>query len=308
MSFSSDTKNEMTHGHTEKACCAAAEAVGFIRSCGSVFARGEAGIGVAMTTENPAVARYIKTLLADRFGASVNLTVGESEFGKGRHVYGLRVMPDKGAARILSEIGLLSGHLFGASDERVYAKKCCRRAYLRGLFLGAGTVDDPEKGYNLEIVCRDEASAYASGRLINSFAGMHARVRRRRGNAVVYLKSSEQIKDMLNIIGAHNRLLKFENAMVLKDVRNRTNRINNCDNANLDRLLGASSGQIADIDRIRGSVGLDALPGDLLDIALARLAHPEASLSELGELLDPPIGKSAAHARLRRIAAFAAGS
>jgi DNA-binding protein WhiA len=277
-------------------------AAGFIRARGYVFPQGKAGIGVAMTTENPAVARYMKTLLFERFGASASLHVGDCGFKKGRHAYELKVAPEKGADRLLSQLGGIGQ--FGTADERLYKGKCCRRSYLKGLFLGGGTVSEPEKGYNLEIACGDEAFAYAVRRLMNSFPGIHARVRTRRGNAIVYLKSAEQIKDMLNIIGAHMQLFKFENAMILKDMRNRTNRINNCDNANLDRALGAANRQIEAIDRIRMEGRMDELPSHLLDMALLRLERPEASLCELGELLDPPIGKSAVHDRLRRITEF----
>jgi DNA-binding protein WhiA len=308
MSFSSDTKNEITHVRAGKPCCGAAVAAGFIRVRGYVFPQGKNGIGVAMTTENPAVARYIKKLLSERFNATASLMVGESGFKKGRHAYELKVAPEKGAGRILAAVGGIPGQRGheGAADERIYNRKCCRRSYLKGLFLGAGTVSEPEKGYDLEISCGDEAFAYAVRRLMNSFTGIHARVRERRGDAVVYLKNAEQIKDMLNIIGAYAQLLKFENAMVLKDVRNRANRINNCDNANLDRALGAANRQISEINRIRASGRMDELPDRLLDMALVRLEHPEASLTELGELVNPPIGKSAVCDRLRKISAFAA--
>jgi DNA-binding protein WhiA len=303
MSFSSDTKNEITRGRAGKRCCETAEVAGLVRACGSVFAQGN-GRGIVMTTENPAVARRIKTLLNERFGVAANLLVGDSGFGSNRHIYELKVVPEKGAERVLSEIGMCGGQGDSAQIEQIYSRKCCKKAYLKGLFLGAGTISEPEKGYNLEIVCADENTAFEIRRLMNGFDGIHARVRQRRGNAVVYIKTSEQIKDMLNIIGAHTQLLKFENVRVLKDVRNRTNRINNCDHANLDRSIGAAERQIADINQLRTSGKFDDLPDDLRDIAAARLAHPEVSLSELGELFDPPIGKSAVHARLRKLSEY----
>jgi DNA-binding protein WhiA len=271
-----------------------------------VFAQGRDGRGVVMTTENPAVARRIKTLLNERFDVAARLFVEESGFGSNRHIYELKVAPDKGAERVLSEIGMRGGSGGNEQTEQIYSRKCCKKAYLKGLFLGAGTISEPEKGYNLEIVCADQNTALEIRRLMNSFSGIHARVRERRGNAVVYIKTSEQIKDMLNIIGAHAQLLKFENVRVLKDVRNRTNRINNCDNANLDRSIGAAERRIADINRLCANGKVDDLPDDLRDMAMARLAHPEVSLSELGELFDPPIGKSAVHARLKKVSAACA--
>ncbi|MDR0356898.1 MAG: DNA-binding protein WhiA [Clostridiales Family XIII bacterium] len=325
MSFSSDTKNELTHDRAERRCCRIAEIAGFIHAKGRIFAQGRDGFGIAVTTENPAAARYLKTLLAESLGVSANLIVRKSGFGSGGRAYELRIRPGKDAERAFAEIG---GHslplerdaangndasrsgsraegISRAQSKRIGDKKCCRKAYLKGVFLGAGTVSEPEKSYNLEVVCRDESFAHAIRRLTNGFTGMRARVRKRRDGVVVYLKSAEQIKDMLNIIGAHTQLLKFESAMVLKDVRNRTNRINNCDHANLDRSLAAAAAQLANIDLLRAENRLDELPGRLPDLVSARLARPEASLSELGELLDPPLGKSAVCAGFKQIAAFA---
>lgn len=313
MSFSSETKQEIARIKTEKRCCGIAETAGFICASGAVTLSGKGRVGLLMATEHPAVARRIKTVIAGSFGISAMLMVGEPGFNRSRHVFEVKIPPERGAERVLRETGVMTGaetgiNIHGQVDARFMMRKCCRKACLRGFFLGAGTVNEPDKGYNLEIVLSDEQSAAGLRRLINSFSGIHAHVRMRRGKYVVYLKDSEQIKDILNILGAHTQLLKFENTRILKEVRNLANRLSNCDNANMDKSLRAADRQIGDIRCIQSATGLDELPDDLLDTALARLSRPEANMAEIGEMLSPPIGKAAVAARFRRIAGIASAT
>jgi DNA-binding protein WhiA len=165
-------------------------------------------------------------------------------------------------------------------------------------------VSDPEKGYNLEIVLASERTAAAARKLLGSFTDIHARVRQRRGSYVVYLKNSEQIKDVLTIIGAHSQLLRYENVRVLKEMKARANRVNNCDTANMEKALGAAANQLEVIRTIERRDGLDSLPDALIDTALTRIFHPDASLAEIGQLLDPPLGRAAVSARFKRIERF----
>ncbi|MDR0852243.1 MAG: DNA-binding protein WhiA [Clostridiales Family XIII bacterium] len=306
MSFSADTKNEIAHGHTAKHCCKLAESAGFIKACGSVVRSGNGGVGLVLTTENPAVARHVKTLIADCFSVSSSLMVGETGFSRGRHIYELKISAERGAGRILKETGILSEHdgrwtIRDWLSDSILKKKCCRKACLRGLFLGAGTVSDPEKDYHLEIVFAEATAAQAAKKLLGSFDDIHAKVRKRRDAYVVYIKDAEQIKDILNITGAHAQLLKYENVRVLKDVRNHTNRVSNCDNANADKSLRASDRQIAAILSLKQNETFDVLPANLKDTALARIRYPEATLSELGEVLTPKVARSTVSGRLKQI-------
>ena len=123
----------------------------------------------------------------------------------------------------------------------------------------------------------------------------------RKNNYVVYLKEAEQISDLLAILGAHNQLLKFENVRIIKDLRNRTNRIVNCENANMDKTIISASRQIKDIRLIDEKQGIESLPPKLYELAKLRLENPEATLSELGELLDPPLKKSGINHRFKKI-------
>jgi DNA-binding protein WhiA len=313
MSFSLDVKNEIARVTPEKRCCILAELAGFIRVGGTVGLAGGGRLSLTLYTENPAVARHYKKLLKEYFGANANLFVGEhANFKKKGHMYELCMDETAGADRILRETGILiTRDGYDCIDEGVFEEllktKCCRKAYLRGAFLGAGTLSDPEKGYHIEIACGSEPLAAGLRRLFNSFTDIRAGISPRRGRFAVYLKDAGRISDILNILGAHGQLLKFENVRIVKELRNRTNRISNCDNANLDKSLRAADEQIGAIIKLRDGAGLDSLPAKLRAAALLRIANPEASLSELGEMMNPPIKKSGVHHRLRTIEKIASG-
>lgn len=305
MSFSSETKNELARIETEKKCDSLAEIAGFLRMCGSVKLVGGGRMDVKLTTENPAIARRFMKLIKSYFGAKVNLMVAENNLTKKGHFYELTINSDMNAEQILREAGILrvqEGCNYISDDipSDLIKKRCCKKAFLRGAFLGSGTVSDPEKGYHVEIVCSSEPLATDVRRLINSF-GLHAKMVHRKSNIGVYLKESEQIGDFLNLLGAHGQLLEFENVRVIKDVRNKTNRIVNCESANLDKTVGAASRQIESIHLIESTRGLASLPEKLEQAARLRLEHPEAALGELADLCDPPMKKSGLNHRFAKI-------
>lgn len=306
MSFSLEVKNEISRKLPKKKCCEMAEIAGFMRISGAIKLSGKGKLGISMTTENPAIARHIKTLFTKYYGISIELMVGEGGFNRNRHVYELIVSSDNNAEQILRESGILtvkegSNTISEGIEDNIVKSKCCKKSYLKGLFLGGGTLSDPNKGYHFEISTDSQVLANDIKRLINSFVDIHSKISNRKESYVVYIKDSEQIKDILNIMGAHSQLLEYENVRIYKEVRNKTNRINNCEFANMDKTLNAANKQIEAINRIKGTIGIDSLPDNLIDIALIRLDNPEASLSELGELLNPPIKKTGVYHRLKKI-------
>lgn len=305
MSFSAETKRELARIDTDKKCCVPAEIAGFIRVCGIIELNDEGKANLRLTTENPAIARLYLKKIKSYFGIHANLHIGRSQVLKKGHYYEIAIDSEGGAEQILREVGILrvrEGYDYIASDiyEELIKKKCCRRAYLRGVFIGAGTISDPEKGYHLEIVTDNEILATDLRKLINSF-GLRSKIVKRRKHFVVYLKEAEQIIDFLNILGAHGQLLEVENIRILKDIRNKTNRIVNCESANLDKTVDTAHRQIASIKVIEEMVGLDSLSPRLAEAADLRVMYPEASLEELASMTDPPIKKSGIYHRLRKI-------
>jgi len=190
------------------------------------------------------------------------------------------------------------------ADERLLRNSCCRRAFLRGAFLCIGSVSNPEKGYHLEFVCDDKNQADQLIDILKSF-GLEAHSIIRKKYFVVYIKEGAAIVDLLNIMGAHTSLMDLENMRILKEIRGDINRRVNCETANLVKAVNAASAQVEDIIYIRDNYGLKHLPDKLREIAMVRLENPSAPLKELGELLDPPVGKSGVNHRLRKLSELA---
>ena len=183
-------------------------------------------------------------------------------------------------------------------------KTCCRRAYLRGVFLMTGSVSDPSKSYHLEIVFQRQEDARMIVKLMDSL-GFGARVSTRKGRFVVYLKESEQISDLLGAMGATLCLMKLENERILKDIAGNINRQVNFDAANLKKTGVTSKRQREDIEYIERTVGLGTLPATLQQAAHLRLEMPDASLQELSEASQPHVGKSGINHRLKKLETIA---
>ena len=189
-------------------------------------------------------------------------------------------------------------------NELLVEKMCCKRYFVSGAFLAAGSVNNPMKSYHMEIVCSSENQAEKLVDLINSF-GVESRIVIRKKYFVVYLKDGGQIIDMLNIMEAHQALMSMENTRIVKEMRNAVNRRVNCETANITKTVNAAVKQVNDIEYIKASGAFMTLSEPLRQLAELRLAHPEASLKELGSLLDANVSKSGVNHRLRRLSEIA---
>ena len=183
-------------------------------------------------------------------------------------------------------------------------KSCCRRAYLRGAFLAAGSVSDPNKSYHFEIVCRSSDQADILLDILKSF-DIPAKSILRKKHQVVYIKEGSLIVEALNVMEAHVALMDFENSRILKDMRNSLNRRVNCETANIGKTVTAAVKQTEDIRAVMRMPGYKSLPDGIKQIAELRLKFPDASLKELGEMCDPPVGKSGVNHRLRKLSDLA---
>ena len=190
-------------------------------------------------------------------------------------------------------------------DDIVISKSCCRTAFLRGAFLASGSVANPETQYQLEIVTDRDTVTRQVLTAMAAF-GAEGHVTERRYSQVVYLKDADGISETLGQLGAVNAMMQFENSRIVKGIRNNINREVNCDTANITKTANAAIKQIEEIRRIESTVGLSALPANLRELAVVRLENPDLSLKELGEMMDPPLGKSGVNHRLRKISEYAA--
>lgn len=188
--------------------------------------------------------------------------------------------------------------------KRLYRDAESKRAFLRGAFIAAGSFTDPQKSYQFELVTQHRWQAEELCGLMADF-GIHAHIMTRRDRFVVYLKDGSAIVDILNVIGAHKALMEFENIRILKEMRESVNRKVNCETANIEKAVKAAGRQLEDIALIKQERGLESLPEGLREVCEVRLQHPEIGLSELGNLMTPPLGKSGVNHRFRKISQIA---
>lgn len=277
MSFSHTVKEELSgvYGATTKARRRELQAF-------SAMLGEEEGRRLVFTTENILVAKKIIRLLGEFFPRQYAFKVQYR--GRFRKIYYLITLYD---------------HEPAFFQPGIIEKKKEKGAYLRGAFLARGSLTDPRKAYHLELRCPSFQSYLYLGELLESF-GVEAKGITRKNVFFLYLKSAEMISDFLKIIGAFHDMFAFEEARVIKDMKNKANRLNNCDLANLDKTLKASAKQV----RIIRELGLAAIPQKLREVAALRLEYPELSLSELGEKCLPPLKRSAVNYRLKRIEAL----
>ena len=283
MSFSSDVRAELAKNIPSARHCQLAELSALMHFSGQYGQDSDGNLMVGFQTENEAVVRKGFTLLKKTFNIEIGVALDGDE-----------------KQRIIAKLGDLDAPV----NPLVVKNSCCQRAYLRGAFLCVGSMSDPEKGYHLEFVCAREAQAMQLQEIINGF-GIEAKIVLRKKYYVVYLKEGSCIVDLLGVMEAHISLMNFENLRILKDVRNNINRKVNCETANIAKTVNAASKQMEDIVLLRDVYGLHNLQPALREIAEVRLEYPEATLKELGELLDPPVGKSGVNHRLRKLSELA---
>jgi DNA-binding protein WhiA len=306
LSFALQVKNELARSPFTKLCCSQAEIKAFLQVNGFLEI-GKNTKKILVPTGYASVARRLFMLLKHTFKVTPGvLTFRKNRFQK-KNSYLIQVTGEKDVALISRELDLFSPCSEAKSPEfkekrqiKEFNDMCCRRAYLRGVFLAGGSLTNPERGYHMEMVVPYESYAEEIVRILSYFS-MEIRYFQRKGDFVLYLKGGEKIGDFLRIIAAHSGLLNFENIRVVKGVRNQINRLVNCETANLTKTVFASQDQIKNIRLIQETVGLENIPLSLQEVAQLRLCFPEATLKELGDLAEPSLSKSSINHRFRRL-------
>ena len=306
MSFSSEVKEELSEQIASGRHCRLAETAAILSLCGKIVITENDRYCVKIQTENLAVARKYFTLLRKTFNIRAEVSVRKS---RGVRFYSVIVSRDQEARRLLGETCLLDedgniSECMSPMHHRLLKQNCCRRAFIRGAFLAAGSVSDPEKSYHFEIVCAAPEKARQLQELLASY-DVDAKTVLRKRHYVVYIKEGSQIVELLALMGAHISLMQLENVRIVKEMRNSVNRKVNCETANLNKTVSAAVRQAEDIRYIQERIGLDKLPVDLEETARLRLEHTEASLKELGDMLSPKVGKSGVNHRLRKLSQIA---
>ena len=303
MSFSSNVKEELCKLEARARHCQIAELAAIVSFLRKDDAPGE----LVIRTENVHVAKRSYMLAKKAFNSGFE--VKKTELGKGQKHFLYESSAPAGDVELIGKALKISfngdGSAMGNSvPGMILQQECCRRAFLRGAFISAGSMSDPEKSYHFEIVCGTIQQAEQIQEVLSAFS-VTAGVVERKKRRVVYVKEGNDIVDLLNLMGAHNSLMDMENVRILKDMRNMVNRRVNCETANLSKTVDAAARQIEDIDYLAAEGILAGLSPALVQAAGLRREYPDASLSELGEMSEPPVGRSGMNHRLAKLSRLA---
>ena len=291
MSFCSNVKAELCRLPVHKKCCAVAEAYGVLLFCNTC-----SPTGIRIVTESRDFAARLPKLFRKAFGLEFD-QVPEGEAGKLAFVLEDR----EKLRRIFAAFGLEADTTVTLHvNLGVLEEECCRVSFLRGAFLAGGSVTDPEKRYHLELAT---SHLKVSREVYSLLLEMEfsAKDTTRAGNYILYFKQSDYIEDFLTTLGAPVCAMHIMEAKVEKDLRNGVNRRVNCETANLTKVVDAAQEQLAAIRKLEARGLFQELPEKLQRTARLRKENPEATLSELAQMEDPPLTKSAINHRMRKL-------
>ncbi len=304
-SFSAGVREELNRLPMGKPCCMLSEISALTQTSGHLAFRGGGWISASFRLDNAGTARRLFQLLKKRLNAAPKLHFVQTSQLGGRRTCVL-TLGTEDTRTLLSALHMAETdeegqmHLKRTVPRHPMTRQCCRRAFLRGAFLGAGTMSNPEKEYHFEWKAEDDRLAETLEKLLEK-CGMPCRSYMRRGQRVIYLKDAQQVSDMLALMGAGSSVLEMENIRISKQLRAAATRAANCDEHNSEKMLDAGQEQADAIRRISILQGLFTLPPALREAARLRVENPDMSLKELGEMMDPPVGKSGMNHRIRRL-------
>ena len=290
MSFSSQVKNELLKNEYENRCCQRSLLYGM-----ALFSKNFSFKRITFQSENEGSTELFKRLLKELCNIEAKIQVSPS--GKS---FCVDINSKKSAAKLMTYFGHSDSEKNLIINASNFDCENCRNAFIAGAFLSCGTVSSPEKDYHLEFTVSYLNLAKSFITLLNEFE-INPKLITRKGYNVIYFKDSEAIEDFLYIMGASSSMFEMMNIKIVKEIRNTANRKANCEAANIEKTVQASMPQIEAILKIKKKKGLETLSKPLKEMALARLENPDLSLAELAESFDPPLSKSGANHRLKRI-------
>ena len=306
MSFSSDVKNEIITSieGTRK------QKLSFVLGMlcfGARLIKINERTKLRFSTENPKIARRLYTMIKNEFSIKAKLTIHKTQ----KNIMYIVALDDE---KYIEELFYITGLLkrgeaiesflsFRISSS-VIENSACKKSFIKGAFLGGGSVSDPQKNSHLEFVTSHFKLSRDFQKLLNS-CDFSPKIVVRKSNYVLYFKNSTEVADILVMLDTFDSLMEYHNAKIMKDMRNNTNRRINCDTANLNKTVEASLVQVRAIEKLKHLGVLENLSPQLREIADLRLEYREMSLQELGSMMSSPIGKSGVNHRLRKLVAEA---
>ncbi len=310
MSFSGQVKQEISRQTALARHCRIAELAALLSFDGTIQISEEDQVSLLFQTEQEIVCGAFLQLIKKLFRFQDDQILYEQQLRTKTSLYRVWIEDLEAVRQILQALELLDkeGNFrddLPAAEQPCLRRTCCKKAYLKGAFLAAGAISDPSRSYHMEFICESRETAEQLSDLMEE-VGITASVSGRGKRFLTYVKEGSQISDLLGMMDAHVAMLDFENARIVREVRGNINRKVNCETANIRKTADAAANQIEDIRFIENTAGLGSLPPILDEIARVRLQYPTATLQELGEKLNPPVGKSGVNHRLRKLSAIAA--
>ena len=293
ISFSAGAKAEICRSFPQKRCCAQAQCFGILLFCNSF-----ASDGIRIITESKEFAQLLPKLFKKAFGTSFDVLPDADVVGK----LIFQITDRDKIESVMAVYGFdpadtLSLHI----NLPVLEEDCCKVAFMRGAFLSGGSVTDPGKGYHLELATTHQVVAREAYTFVHEVLGFYPKTAQRGGGQVLYLKNSELVSDFLTFLGAPVAAMGIMEARLEKELNNKVNRRCNCDDANTSKVVEAAQEQLSAIRILRQRGQIESLPMKLKQAAIARESNPEASLTELASMMEPPITKPAMNHRLKKL-------
>ena len=301
-SFSAQTKEELLHTVPAHDGCIRAEMAAVIQVCGSLVLT-QRGLHLELISDHPALVRRMFGYCKKMTGQSAQLLVRQNKRLNRRNSYILRLIGRETVLGLLSQLGIWEDGMVQGTPRGV-ERTCCRRSYIRGLFLCCGSVTNPEKAYHLEWTLKEESLCQDLLALLEK-EEISAHAVQRKNAYVAYIKEGDGVAEVLAMMGANSAILQMENARIVRQMRNKANRAMNCDTANINKTMSAAAKQQACIRYLVKENKFQSLSPALRMAAETRLAYPEATLEELGDLMEPRMGKSGVNHRMRKLVQLA---
>ncbi len=295
MSFSSEVKNELVKKEYENSCCQKSLLYGM-----ALFAKQFSFNGILFQSENKNIVRLYQQLLKSL--CNINGKINVSPSGKS---FTIALEEPAVCARMMAYFGHTQEEKNLKINHSNFSCPTCENAFLAGAFLSCGTVSSPEKDYHLEFTVPFMNLSKTLVTLLQELE-LEPKLSNRKGYHIIYFKDSGAIEDCLYIIGASASMFRMMNVKIVKEIRNSANRRANCETANIEKTVNAAMPQIEAIIKIKKKKGLDTLSPALREMAKVRFDNPELSLQELAEQFNPPLTKSGANHRLKRLMQIAA--
>jgi len=307
LSFANDVRNELARLMPEKECCRKAELSALLLTSGQIHCQADNQYNLEAVVEKAATARKIFKMLKEQNLQSSVRMEKRKRFNKTRVYMVNTLIKDEQDFKTIEGINIIDRNLIlkPAVNQELIAKTCCKKSYLRGLFLNRGFINRPEGVYHLELVINDAKLAADIQKMLLRF-NIPARLGERKNSLFLYVKESEIIADFLRVVGASTALLEFENVRIIKAMRNDVNRQVNCETANLAKTVDAAVRQNNLIKELLNQEGWEGIPPQYVQLVQLRIDFPDSSLAELGKMMGPPLSKSGVAYRMRKLEEYAA--